>query len=145
LERDTEAAGRLRAAIATHGLTERITLFGAVDPAELESLYVTADIFVISSLYEGYGMAAAQAMAHGLPLIASTGGALATTIPDAAALKYPPGDGMRLRAALHQMLTDATCRAACAEASWSAGQRLPRWEQTARRIADVLKSFGAAV
>jgi glycosyltransferase involved in cell wall biosynthesis len=139
-DRDDEASANLHNAIAAHGLTKRIALTGAVDPAELDRLYITADIFVTASLHEGYGMAAAEAMARGLPIVASTAGAMAATIPDAAALKYPPGDALRLRAALQRMLTDAACRRACANASWSAGQQLPRWQQTASRIGDVLKS-----
>jgi glycosyltransferase involved in cell wall biosynthesis len=138
LDRDEVAAGRLRGAIAAHGLSGRIALAGAVDAAALNLLYATADIFLIASLHEGYGMAAAEAMARGLPLVASTGGALAATIPDAAAVKFPPGDQGRLRAALHHMLSDAAWRAACAEASWAAGQRLPRWKQTTLGIAEVL-------
>ena len=138
LEGDAETADRLREDIAAHGLGRRVTLAGALDTAALGLLYAEADIFVISSLYEGYGMAAAEAMARGLPLVASTGGALAATIPDAAAVKYPAGDQGRLREALHHMLSDPVRRAACAEGSWAAGQSLPRWEQTARRIAEVL-------
>jgi glycosyltransferase involved in cell wall biosynthesis len=123
-------------------LAGRVTLAGAVDPATLDGLYGAADIFVIASLHEGYGMAAAEAMARGLPLVASTGGALAETVPDAAALKYRPGDGQGLREALHRTLTDVACRENCADASWATGQQLPRWEQTARRIAAVLASVG---
>jgi glycosyltransferase involved in cell wall biosynthesis len=144
LDRDEEAVGSVRAAIAAYGLMGRITLAGVAAPAVLDGLYAAADIFVIASLYEGYGMGAAEAMSRGLPLVASTGGALAATIPDAAGLKYPPGDVERLHAALHLMLTDATRRTVCAEASWAAGQLLPRWEQTAGCIADVLTSVRGA-
>jgi glycosyltransferase involved in cell wall biosynthesis len=140
LDRDDSAVEGVREAIAARGLTERITLVGAADAAEMDRLYAAADIFVIASLHEGYGMAAAEAMARGLPLVTSTAGALAATVPDAAALKYPAGDVAGLRAALHRMLTDADCRTGCSEGSWAAGQRLPRWEQTARHIADVLRS-----
>jgi glycosyltransferase involved in cell wall biosynthesis len=141
LDRDAKSTTALRAAIATHRLTERITLAGTVDPATLDRLYAAADIFVIASLHEGYGMAAAGAMARGLPLVASNSGALATTIPDAAALKFAAGDTTRLRAALHQMLTDTACRTSCAGASWAAGQTLQRWPDTARRITEVLGRF----
>jgi glycosyltransferase involved in cell wall biosynthesis len=144
MDRDARAVANVRAAIATCGLEGRITLAGAVDPATLDQLYAAADIFVIASLHEGYGMAAAEAMARGLPVVASTAGALAATIPDAAALKYSPGDRVALRDALDQMLTDESVRSACAEASWSAGQRLPAWEQTAHRIADLLQAVGRA-
>jgi glycosyltransferase involved in cell wall biosynthesis len=140
LDRDAETVDRLRADIAAHGLSRRVVLAGAVDAAALDLLYAAADIFVIASLHEGYGMAAAEAMARGLPLVASTGGALAATIPDAAAVKYPAGDQGRLRGVLHDMLSDPARQVACAEGSWAAGQRLPRWQQTAAHIAEVLAS-----
>ena len=138
LDRDRLAVAALRAAIAAHGLAGRVTLAGAVDRVKLDALYAAADLFVISSLYEGYGMAAAEALARGLPMVASTGGALATTVPDAAALRFQPGDVAGMRAALGLMLRDPARRTACAEASWAAGQVLPTWADTARRIAAVL-------
>jgi glycosyltransferase involved in cell wall biosynthesis len=143
LDRDTVAVADLRAAIAGFGLAGRITLAGAVDAAALSRLYAGADIFVSASFYEGYGMAVAEAMARGLPLVAAAGGALAETIPAGAALLCPPNDAGTLRRALARMLTDDAVRAACAAASWSAGQRLPRWEKTAQAIAQVLDRVAA--
>jgi glycosyltransferase involved in cell wall biosynthesis len=142
LDRDAEAVAALRASIVARGLAGRVTLAGAVDRVRLDGLYAAADLFVISSLYEGYGMAAAEALARGLPMVASTGGALATTVPDAAALRFAPGDVAGMRAALRLMLRDPARRAACADASWAAGQRLQRWSDTGRRIAAVLSSVG---
>jgi glycosyltransferase involved in cell wall biosynthesis len=78
-------------------------------------------------------------MARGLPLVASCAGALGTTVPDSAALKFAAGDGVGLRDALFRMLTDEELRLGFAEGSWAAGQGLPRWEQTGRRIAEVLQ------
>jgi glycosyltransferase involved in cell wall biosynthesis len=140
LDRDAAAVMALRATIAAHGLEHRVTLTGAVDRVQLDRLYAAADLFVISSLYEGYGMAAAEALARGLPMVASTGGALATTVPDTAALRFAPGDVAGMRASLELMLRDPSRRAACADASWAAGQALPNWTETGRRIAAVLAS-----
>jgi glycosyltransferase involved in cell wall biosynthesis len=139
LDRDTRAVAALRAAVAAHDLTGRIMLAGAVDRARLDCLYAATDIFVSASQHEGYGMAAAEAMARGLALVTSTAGALAATVPDAAALKVGPGDKTALRAALRRMLTDTAFRTACTRASWAAGQRLPRWQDTARRVAEALR------
>jgi glycosyltransferase involved in cell wall biosynthesis len=138
-DRAPDTAAALKAAIAAAGLLERITLAGAVKDAELAALYDAADLFVSPSLYEGYGMVLAEAMARGLPIVASTGGAAAETVPDEAGLKVPPGDAPALRDALRRATRDAGLRARLAEASWQAGQRLPRWSDTARRIADVLR------
>lgn len=140
LSRNPAAVQALRAAIATHGLTARVTLPGAVPDDALRALYARADLFIAAALHEGYGMAASTAMAHGLPLVATTGGALAQTIPPACAVTCAPGSAPALRAALAQMLDDPTLRTRCAEASWAHGQTLPRWAQTAARIAAVLNS-----
>lgn len=125
--------------IRHHGLQGRVTLTGALDDQALARLYGEADLFVMASHYEGYGMVLAEAMARGLPIVTTTGGAAAETVPDAAALKVPPADPAALTAALAQALDDAPLRTRLAEASWQAAQALPSWDDTARRIAAVIK------
>ena len=98
----------------------------------------------MQSLYEGYGMALAEAMARGLAIICTTGGAAAETAPDAAAIKVAPGNEAALTAAIRRLLDEPELRRRMGEASWAAGQRLPRWEETARRIAGVIKELGLA-
>lgn len=138
LARAPEHAARVAALVAGGGMSERIRLAGEADEAELHSLYAGADLFVLPSFYEGYGMVLSEAMARGLPIVTTTGGAAATTVPDAAALKVPPGDAPALREALRNLLGDAALRSTLAHASWAAGQALPAWEDTAGIIASVL-------
>jgi glycosyltransferase involved in cell wall biosynthesis len=138
-DRAPETAAALKASIQEAGLSERVELAGAVADAELAALYDRADLFVSPSLYEGYGMVLAEAMARGLPIVASTGGAAAETVPEAAALKVPPGDVRALAEALRAAISDAALRTRLAEASWQAGQKLPRWRDTAVRVAKVLR------
>ena len=64
---------------------DRVRMIGAVGTSELDRLYAGADLFVMPSLFEGYGMVLAEAMARGLPIVCTTGGAAAETAPDAAA------------------------------------------------------------
>lgn len=142
-DRDAEALAALQTAIAQSGLQDRITLTGPADQPRLNAHYVSADMFVMPSLYEGYGMVLAEAMARGLPIVCTTGGAAADTAPDAAALKVSPGDVDALSAAIGHLLRDATLRANMGDASWAAGQNLPRWDQTARTIADVVRRVAA--
>ncbi|MFM9848815.1 MAG: glycosyltransferase family 4 protein [Hyphomicrobiaceae bacterium] len=143
VDRSAEALDALKAAIAESGLQGRITLTGPANRERLDAHYAAADVFVMPSLYEGYGMVLAEAMARGLPIVCTTGGAAADTAPNAAALKVPPGDVAALSAAIGQLLRDATLRASMGDASWSAGRSLPRWEQTARTIADVVRRVAA--
>ncbi len=138
-DRSPGTAASLRAQIAVADLVSRIELTGAVDDATLAELYAGTDLFVMPSLFEGYGMVLAEAMARGLPIVCTTGGAAADTAPDAAALKVPPGNVAALAAALDHLLSDTPRRHAVATAAWAAGQQLPRWNDTAHNIARVLK------
>jgi glycosyltransferase involved in cell wall biosynthesis len=143
LDHAPEASAALYAAIQAARLRERVTVAGAVDGSRLARLYDAADVFVSPSLFEGYGMVLAEAMARGLPLVASTGGAAIETVPASAGLKVPPGDVAALRDALSRMIADRSARDAFAEGSWAAGQALPRWTDTAARVADTLKAVAA--
>jgi len=139
VDRDPATVAALRAQIAAAGLEGRVTLTGALDEAARDAAYAGADVFVSSSLYEGYGMVLAEALARGLPLVASTGGAAADTVPDAAALKVPPGDVDALEAALARILDDLALRRRLADAAWAAGRALPTWDDATARIAAALR------
>jgi glycosyltransferase involved in cell wall biosynthesis len=142
-DRNPQALAALHAAVRETGLTDRIAVVGATPQEALAEMYASADVFLLPSLYEGYGMVLAEAMARGLPLVCTTGGAAAETAPDAAAIKVPPGDQSALTAAIHRLLDEPDLRRRLADASWAAGQKLPRWENTARTIAGVIKELAA--
>lgn len=135
-----DANAALDRAIAETGLTHRVRLLGALPRADLDALYHTADLFVLASLYEGFGMVLTEALARGLPIVCTTGGAAADTVPDAAALKVAPRDVAALAAAIEKLLTDADMRRRMSDAAWTAAQGLWRWEDTARTIAEVVKN-----
>jgi glycosyltransferase involved in cell wall biosynthesis len=143
LDRSPDCVARLRDAIAASGLDERIALAGQVSEVHLAELYDRADVLVSPSLFEGYGMVLTEAMAHGLALVASTGGAAAETVPEGAGIKVPPGDVDALRDALRRVIADPGARQALADRAWAAGQKLPRWSETAARVAAVLKDAAA--
>lgn len=138
-DRAPATATALRERIIDAGLASNIRLAGAVDAPTLSALYARTDVFVMPSLFEGYGMAIAEAMARGLPIVCTTGGAAADTAPEAAALKVPPGDAPALAAALRHVMVEPERRRSMAKAAWVASLDLPRWEDTARIIAGVLK------
>jgi glycosyltransferase involved in cell wall biosynthesis len=76
-----------------------------------------------------------------LPIVCTTGGAAADTVPDAAGLKVAPGDEAAFADAVGKMLRDAGLRRRMADAAWAAAQSLPRWEDTAAKIAAVIKEI----
>lgn len=136
-----QTAAQIERLIVEHGLSDRVELPGELTGQALERVFLTSDVFVSSSLYEGYGMALAEALAHGLPIVAAAGGAAAHTVPDGAGLKVPPGDVEALRAALRRVIGDDALRAQLAEAAFRAGQSLPTWADTAGIIAGVVREL----
>ena len=123
--------------IAAAGFSDRITLAGAVDDASLAAAYDRADLFVMPSLFEGYGMVLTEALARGLPIVCTTGGAAAETAPDAAALKVAPGEPVALAKALASLIDAPQRRLAMADAAWATASSLPRWRDTAAIVAGV--------
>jgi glycosyltransferase involved in cell wall biosynthesis len=102
---------QLKQDIVRFGFESRVRLLGVVDAVQLEALYQSADVFVLASLFEGYGMAYAEALARGLPVIGTTGGAIPDTVPAGAGLLVPPGDVESLTQVLRSVMQDSALRA----------------------------------
>ena len=90
LRRDLATANALSRQIASLGLTSRIDLAGEVSGQAAARYYAEADIFALASLYEGYGMVLSEAMSYGLPIVATTGGAIQEVVPEDAGLLAEP-------------------------------------------------------
>lgn len=138
--RDPATAAELHRASVALGLADRVHWHGELDDGALADQYAAADLFVLASHHEGYGMVIAEALAHGLPVVTTTAGALAQTLPPAAGLQVPPGDVAALRAALARLIGDADLRTRCAAGARAAGSRLPNWTQAAAQFAAVLEA-----
>src|SRR5262249_49070766 len=133
-DRSPQALAEVPPATRPTGLGQRIALVGPVGKDRLASLYASADAFLMASLYEGYGMVLAEAMACGLPIVCTSGGAAADTVPDAAGIKVAPGDESAFADAVGKVLRDLALRRRMADAAWTAAQSLPRSEGTAAKI-----------
>ena len=135
LDRHPELVEQLRRQLVQAGLVDRVTLAGVVDDATLAAGYAAADLMVHAAHYEGYGMVLTEAVAHGLPVVATAAGATAETLPAGAGLLVPPGDPAALAVALAAVLDDPAKRAALAAAAARARDRLPRWPAAVRLFA----------
>jgi glycosyltransferase involved in cell wall biosynthesis len=136
--RDRDAAARLDADIASHALEDRVALLGAVSPQHLEQLYAQADAFALASHFEGYGMAYAEALAHGLPVIGTLGGAIPDTVPPEAGVLVPAGDITSLSGALRRVIGDKELRRRLSSGARAAALQLPTWRQSAEIFARAL-------
>lgn len=129
--RDPATAARLKDDIARFGLGDKVTIEGAVTADRLATLYARADVFVLPSRYEGFGMAYAEAIAHGLPVIGTTAGAIPDVVPPSAGILVPPDDPVALTAALRRLIADHAERARFAAGARRASAQLPTWRGSA--------------
>ncbi|HEY7298612.1 MAG TPA: glycosyltransferase family 4 protein [Xanthobacteraceae bacterium] len=136
--RSAETARRLEQDIVTLGLGDRITLLGAVGSERLDVLYAAADLFVVPSRFEGYGMAFAEAMAHGLPVVATTAGAISETVPADAGILVEPDDAGALAGALRQLISCHDARSKLAAGARRTAGALPTWRESGALFARVL-------
>jgi glycosyltransferase involved in cell wall biosynthesis len=124
------------------GIATRVTFAGELTGAALEALYHRADLFALATKWEGYGMVAAEAMARGLPLAITAGGAIAEVVVPGSAIVSPVDDVMSLSKGMRRAIFDADLRAEMAEAAWAGGQALPRWPDRAEAFrAEIEKAF----
>jgi len=140
--RSPGTAAALAELVATLGLEERVRLRGELSSAALEAAWDAADLLVLPSHHEGYGMAVAEALARGLPVVATDVGAVAGLVGVEAGLVVPAGDQAALTSALDSLLGDAAARARLAAGAARVRRRLPDWAQACRRLAAALQ--GAA-
>jgi glycosyltransferase involved in cell wall biosynthesis len=138
--RSPQTFRQVRADIARFGLADRITLLGTVSADELTPLYESADLFVLPSRFEGYGMAYTEAIAHGVPVVGTTAGAIPETVPAGAGVLVPPDNVEALAAALQQLIANADAREHLAAGARAA--TFPSWREQAASFARVLDNLG---
>ncbi|MFO1423197.1 MAG: glycosyltransferase family 4 protein [Candidatus Competibacteraceae bacterium] len=137
---DPVTAADLRTLAAELGLAGRIEFPGQLEAAALAIEYRGADLLVLPSYYEGYGMALAEALARGLPIISTTAGAIPDTVPADAGLLVPPGDEAALAGALVRVMTEPDLRERLAAGARAARRNLPDWPTACARFATALEA-----
>ncbi|MDT0377172.1 glycosyltransferase family 4 protein [Streptomyces sp. DSM 42041] len=126
--------GPVTRALAEHGLQDAVRFVKGISDAELADLVRGAQVACVPSLYEGFSLPAAEAMATGTPLVATTGGALPEVAgPDGdTCLAVPPGDSGALAGALGRLLRDPGLRTRIGAAGRARVLERFTWEQAAR-------------
>jgi glycosyltransferase involved in cell wall biosynthesis len=113
-----------------------VNFTGRLTQKELVKRYSAAKIAVVPSLYEGFGLPAAEAMACGVPVIATTGGALPEVVGNAGIL-VPPGKADVLAAAIKQLLNDEEIQRRMSQAGRKRVEEKFNWQQAALRTLEV--------
>lgn len=140
-ERDPVYANGIRQQVYESGLVDRIDLVGEVAEQQLAGLYREADLFVLPSLYEGYGMVIDEALAARLPIISSDGGALKHTGNRPGVVLYRAGDTDALQASLRAWFSDPASLKRAGVLAARESCNLKNWSDTARLFLQGLGYF----
>jgi glycosyltransferase involved in cell wall biosynthesis len=143
LDRDRAFAEALVARVRRRGLDSRVQFTGPRTGAALGRSYAAADLMVLPSRAETYGMVVTEALARGLPVIAADVGGVAEALGRGAdgvrpGLLVPPADSVAFAAALRDWLGDARVRGRWRQAAQERRESLFGWSRTASILADVL-------
>ncbi|MFJ8110533.1 glycosyltransferase family 4 protein [Streptomyces sp. NPDC096132] len=143
LGQDPEYVAHLRGLIREYGLEDRLELAGPKAGAELDAAYASADLMVLTSYAETYGMAVTEALARGIPVLATDVGGLPEAVgraPDGGVpgILVPPENPAALAAELRGWFGEADVRRRLKAAARSRRAALNGWASTAQSLAGVL-------
>jgi glycosyltransferase involved in cell wall biosynthesis len=145
LDLDPAHVASLQERARSSSIEERVHFAGAMGREDLARTFLGADLLVLASRSETYGMVVAEALAHGLPVVATDVGGVREALGgeggEGGALPgilVPPGDDAALAAALRSWLEDPHLRARLRAAARDRRLRLSGWDTTARVIAAAL-------
>lgn len=144
---DPDHMVRLRRLIERHDLASRVRLDGPLVGEALNRAYASADLLVLPSRAETYGMVVTEALARGIPVLATAVSGVPDTLGQAPGggvpgMLVPPEDAGALAAALRRWLGDADLRFGLRQWARLRAEALPTWEECARAMAGVLARLG---
>ncbi|ATO12721.1 glycosyl transferase [Micromonospora sp. WMMA2032] len=149
LDRDPRFVDRTRRRLVDTGLADRVRLTGPRTGDDLAAAYAAADLLVLPSRRETYGMVVTEALARGVPVLAGDTGGLPATLGhapdgDRPGLLVPPEDPGATADALRRWLTDPALRDRLRRAARQRRHTLTGWPVTVDRLATALKEATAA-
>lgn len=129
----------VRAVILRGQLADRVHWLGSLTAAGVAAQLSLADVLVLPSALEGYGMVLSEALWSAVPIIAARVGAAEELVSrSCAGLLYDSNDASGLRAALARFVGDRALRSTLRRAAWLSAERLPRWRDTALAVRAML-------
>ena len=148
LTRDNEFVAKLRHRARSAGIADRLCFAGPLVGRALDEAYAAADALVLASYAETYGMVVTEALARGLPVVATSVGGVPDALGSATdgtrpGLLVPAGDPAALTEALRRWLDDAGLRDQLRAAAQDRRAALGDWDATARTVARVLSEVAA--
>ena len=143
LDREPDFVDALRRQLTNTRIEDRVTFTGARARAALSQEYATADLVVLASRSESYGMVLTEALARGIPVVATDVGGIPEAVGGASdgtapGLLVASGDATALAAALARWLQDSQLRQRLRDAARDRRRSLPTWRSCTEQVAEVL-------
>jgi glycosyltransferase involved in cell wall biosynthesis len=124
------------------GIRNRVKFTGKLSSEDLRREYHSAQVTAVPSLYEGFGLPAAESMACGTPVVATSAGALPEVVgEDGAGVLVPPRDAQALALAIRQVLEDGSRREQMARVGRERVENLFSWRKVAERTVEVYREL----
>jgi glycosyltransferase involved in cell wall biosynthesis len=133
-DRDPVHANGLRALAESLKISQRVRFVDDVT----EMLWAGSDLFALTSYFEGYGVAIAEALRRGLPVAVTNAGAVPTLVGPEAGVVCAPGDVEQFSKALRRLIFDRALLRDVAEVAWQSARSLPSWDEQSARLAAIL-------
>jgi glycosyltransferase involved in cell wall biosynthesis len=139
--RDPVTAARVQALTHALALQDHVRFAGELQDEALDRAYDAADVFVLATWQETFGMAVAEALARCLPVVSTRTGAIPELVGNDAGLLVTPGDVEALAEALSRVIADAELRQRLHAGAARVRSRLPSWDDAARRFGLALEGL----
>jgi len=137
-DRDPPHAHGLAALAAELEIGQRVRFAGELVGEALEAVWQGADLFALATHYEGYGMAIAEALKRGLPVVVTAGGAAGRLVTADSGCVCPVGDRDQVSKSLRRLIFGRDLRQEMAGQAWQVGRTLPSWKAQAALFASAL-------
>jgi glycosyltransferase involved in cell wall biosynthesis len=136
--RDADYAASLTTLTEQLGLTDRIERQGALRGLALDAVWARADMFALATRFEGFGMVIAEAMARGLPVAITDGGAAGSLVASGAGVVAPVGDVAQLAKAMRRLIFSPALRAEMGGIAWAHARTMPEWPTQAAALKTIM-------
>jgi len=141
LERAPATVSRVQQMVAERDMNDRATFSGELGAEALAALYDRADLFVLPTFYEGYGMVVAEALARGLPVISTPAGGIPDLVTGDSGILVPVADPRALADAIARVIDDPACLQRLRQGAAARRTTLPSWEQRAQQMDATLRDI----
>ena len=135
---DPAYGASLKSLAAELKIGDRISFPGVLTGAALSAQWANTDLFALATRFEGFGMAIAEALAHGIPFAVTKGGAAGDGLPDMTGAACTVDDLITYSKTLRRLIFDTGLRREMADAAWEFGQTLPDWPAQVAKFAAAL-------